>query len=149
MKQRPVILIAEDDTGHFELVKRNLWRTCVDSEFMHFRDGQEVLNFFNEKASDHKFDKTGIYILILDIKMPRVDGREVLRALKQDENLRKIPVIMLTTTEDEEEVDACYKAGCNFYMHKPTDYSKFMAAVSNLGAFLSLEGLRVPPLSAV
>jgi len=146
MKKKPAILIAEDDAGHFELIKRNLWLHCVDREILNFRDGQEVLDFLfkNTAGAEHKENRC--YLLLLDIRMPKVDGREVLQRIKEDEKLRKIPVIMLTTTDEAEEIERCYQMGCSFYMVKPVDYNKFMKAVENLGAFLSLDGVRVPPV---
>jgi len=147
MKPETVILIAEDDRGHFELIKRNLWRSCVDYDVVHFGDGQEVLDFLLEKtAADAEPDEVR-YILLLDIRMPKVDGREVLERLKEHERLRRIPVIMVTTTSEAAEVERCYQLGCSFYMVKPTDYRRFMEAVENLGAFLSLDGIRVPTLN--
>jgi CheY-like chemotaxis protein len=144
MKKNVVILIAEDDAGHFELIKRNLWLYCVDSEIINFRDGQEVLDFLFKNGNRAKHKESKCYLLLLDIRMPKVDGREVLQRIKEDEELRKIPVIMLTTTDEVEEIERCYQIGCSFYMVKPIDYNKFMKAVENLGAFLSLEGVRVP-----
>jgi DNA-binding NarL/FixJ family response regulator len=75
--------------------------------------------------------------------MPKVDGVEVLRRIKTDRELKKMPVIMLTTTDEAEEIDRCYKMGCSFYIHKPADYGRFMAAVENLGRFISLAGIRL------
>jgi len=146
MKKNVVILIAEDDEGHFELVKRNLWRSCVDNEILHFRDGQEILDFLFQTGSGLKCENNGCYLLLLDIRMPKVDGIEILRRLKEHKELRKIPVIMLTTTDAAAEVDRCHQMGCSFYIAKPADYNKFMEAVENLGAFLSLGGVRVPPI---
>ena len=146
MRADTTILIAEDDTGHFELIKRNLWRSCVENDIIHFRDGQEVLDFLEDKLCSHTAPEEGRYLLLLDIRMPKVDGREVLEKLKEHEQLRKVPVIMLTTTSETTEIERCYQLGCSFYMVKPTDYRRFMEAVENLGAFLSLEAIRVPTL---
>lgn len=147
MNNGAVILIAEDDPGHVELVKRNLWRSCIDNDILHFKDGQEVLDFLFKKSSHAKPEKKGCYVLLLDIRMPKVDGGEVLRRIKGDEELRKIPVIILTTADEASEVNRFYEMGCSFYMIKPTDYTKFMETVENLGAFLSLEGVRVPQIN--
>ncbi len=147
MKEDAVILIAEDDAGHFELVKRNLWRSCVENEILHFKDGQETLDFLFKARQVVKGEKNRSYVLLLDIRMPKVDGREILRRLKEDEELKKMPVIMLTTTDEAGEIDKCYEMGCSFYMVKPADYNKFMSAVENLGAFLSLKEVTVPPIN--
>lgn len=146
MKDNMVILIAEDDAGHFALIKRNLWLSCVDNEILHFKDGQEILDFLFGTGDGPKRQKNISYIILLDIRMPKVDGRKVLRRIKEDHKLRKMPVIMLTTTDDIREVDRCYQLGCSFYMVKPVDYNQFMGAVENLGSFLSLQSVKIPPI---
>jgi CheY-like chemotaxis protein len=139
-----VILVAEDDKGHFALVKKNLWRICVDAEIIHFPDGQKLMDFLNQKdTSEHELQKKK-YLLLLDIKMPGMDGIEVLEAVKKDPELRKIPTVMLTTTNNPVEIDRCYGQGCSFYIVKPADYGDFMEAIEHLGAFLSMESLFIP-----
>jgi CheY-like chemotaxis protein len=76
--------------------------------------------------------------------MPKVGGLDVLKKIKKDERLRKIPVIMLTTTNDTNMIKECYELECSYYMVKPVNYHHFMAAVQSLGDFLSLEGMRLP-----
>jgi CheY-like chemotaxis protein len=147
-----VILVAEDDLGHFALIKKNLWRSCVYSDILHFKDGQEILDFLFSKNGQAKsetqpsFSPNTSYILLLDIRMPKVDGVEVLEKIKREEELRKIPVIMLTTTDDPLEVDRCYALGANLYISKPTDYNKFMDTIERLGNFLSLLSVKVPKI---
>ena len=148
MKKDAVILIAEDDRGHFELVKRNLWLNYVNNEILHFKDGQDILDFLYQTGSGPKREDDESYILLLDIRMPKVDGREVLKQIKEDPQLRKIPVIMLTTTAEAQEINQCYEMGCSFYMVKPVNYNKFMEAVESLGAFLSLDGVHVSPVNS-
>jgi len=144
MNKNVVILIAEDDPGHVQLVKRNLWRNCVVNDILQFNDGQEILDFLFRRDNKRERDERCYYFVLLDIRMPRVDGQEVLRQIKKDGELKKIPVIILTTTDKASEIDRYYRMGCSFYMVKPADYNKFMEAVESLGAFLSLECLRVP-----
>lgn len=139
-----VILIAEDDTGHFQLIKKNLWLTCVDSDILQFKNGREVLDFLFKKDTEVYFEDKKQYILLLDIRMTQVDGIEVLKRIKEDEELRKIPVIMLTTTSEASMIKQCYELGCSYYMVKPVNYHHFMEAVQNLGEFLSLGGMRLP-----
>jgi CheY-like chemotaxis protein len=86
-----------------------------------------------------------VYLILLDIRMPKVDGIEVLRRVKADPDLRKIPVIMLTTTDDHREVERCHQLGCSVYIQKPVDYDKFAEAIRRLGLFVTL--LLVPPVS--
>ena len=144
MKENAVILIAEDDRGHFELIKRNLHRSRLENEIINFKDGQEIIDFLFTRRDGSNRDSGASYLLLLDIRMPKINGVEVLRSIKSDDELKKLPVIMLTTTDDSEEVKRCYDIGCNFYMVKPADYEKFMEGVENLGRFLSLEGIRLP-----
>ena len=79
--------------------------------------------------------------------MPKVDGREVLKQIKQDPQLRKIPVIMLTTTAEAKEINQCYEMGCSFYMVKPSNYNEFMASVEHLGGLLSMAGVEIPVIN--
>ncbi len=146
MIQETVVLIAEDDSGHFALVKRNLWRSCFVEDIIQFKDGQEILDFLFSAESGQGRKPNTRYIIMLDIRMPKVDGKEVLAKVKSDESLKSMPVIMLTTTDDLDEIDRCYKLGCNFYIVKPADYNKFMESVQSLGEFLSTGGIQVPAI---
>ena len=144
MKKDMVILIAEDDAGHFQLIRKNLWLSCVDCDILQFKDGRQILDFLFNADTQMHLEEEKQYILLLDIRMPKVDGLEVLQTIKEDENLRKIPVIMLTTTSNSNMIKQCYELGCSYYMAKPVDYRHFMEAVQNLGEFLSLEEMRLP-----
>ena len=146
MEKDMIILIAEDDIGHFELVKRHLWRSCVDNDFLHFKDGQEILDYLFKRQDEVKCEEKSRYLLLLDIRMPKIDGIEVLRRVKENEELLKIPVIMLTTTDEPCQIERCYELGCSFYMVKPTDYNEFMKMVEDLAAILSTEWLKVPSI---
>jgi CheY-like chemotaxis protein len=147
MTDETVILIAEDDAGHYALIKKNLWRSCVYSDILHFKDGQEILDFLLMKNdSGPKRANNTSYVLLLDIRMPKVDGVGVLERIKQDQELRKMPVIMLTTTDDPNEVQRCYSLGANLYIVKPTDYNAFMDTVERLGHFLSIPSVKVPKI---
>lgn len=142
-----MILIAEDNAGHFQLIKKNLWLTCVDKEILQFKNGQEILNFLFKAETETHLDEKKKYVLLLDIRMPQVDGLEVLKRVKADQRLRKIPVIMLTTTSDADMIKQCYELGCSYYLVKPVDYHRFMETVQSLGEFFSMEGLRLPSVS--
>lgn len=137
MNKEVVILIAEDDPGHASLIKKNLKRAGISNNIMHFTDGQQVLDYIFQNKSDEDF-KSKSYLLLLDIRMPKVDGIEVLRQVKGDKELKKIPVIMITTTDDPKEVNACHKLGCSTYIVKPIDYEQFIRAIRQLGLFLSV-----------
>lgn len=138
MSDLPTILITDDDDGHAFLIEDSLRGAGVDAPFLRFSDGQEILDFLTGKTKEPYFDRERPYLLLLDIRMPKVDGVAVLRYIKADPELRKLPVIILTTTEDPREVDRCHDLGCNVYMHKPVSYDNFAAAISKLGKFFTL-----------
>lgn len=132
-----VILIAEDDNGHAELIQSGLKESGVCNEIIRFSNGEETWNFLcnskNLNKKDHKH-----YLLLLDIHMPQMDGIEVLRLIKSDNQLKEMPVIMLTTTDDPKEVEECYKIGCNIYITKPVDFIRFTKTLNHLGLFLQI-----------
>ena len=133
-----ILLIAEDDDGHDALIKKNLQRTGISNEFIRFYDGQEVLNFFFNKNNDQQYKSGRAYLLLLDIRMPKVDGTAVLTELKQSDLFRRMPVTMITTTDDPKEIARCHDLGCNSYITKPVDYEKFVEAIKQLGLFLKV-----------
>ena len=138
MNRDVVILIAEDAPGHARLIEKNLSRAGLVNTIVRFEDGQQILAFlFRRGEGPKRLDETS-YLVLLDIRMPKVDGVEVLRQLKSDPDLRKIPVSMLTTTDDPREVERCHSLGCNNYIVKPVDYDKFSEAIRQLGLFVSL-----------
>lgn len=145
MKNVPVILIVEDDEGHAILVRQNLEAIGLNNPIEHFRDGQAVLDFLLRRGKGRVRERRQEYLLLLDIRMPKVDGIEVLRQVKAHDELRKLPVIMLTTTDDTREVERCHQLGCSVYIQKPVDYEKFAEAIQRLGLFITL--LQVPAVN--
>ena len=145
MNKEGVILIAEDDEGHFELIKRTLQRAGVCNEILRFADGQETLDFLFIKGDGPKREPNKEYLLLMDIRMPKIDGVEVLEKLKQDSDLKKIPVIMLTTTDDPVTIERCHDIGCSVYIVKPVEYEDFANAVHKIGLFLSV--VEIPQVS--
>ena len=146
MNPELTILIVEDDEGHAILIRENLEMAGLKNPIRHFRDGQAILDFFFDRTGRAVRSHDGTYLVLLDIRMPKVDGIEVLRRLKSDPDLRKLPVVMLTTTDDAREVERCHALGCNVYIQKPVDYDKFAEAIRRLGQFVDL--LLVPPVGA-
>jgi len=138
MPDIPTILITDDDDGHAFLIEDNLRRAGVNVPFIRFSDGQEVLDFLFSRTTEPTFEHDRPYLLLLDIRMPKVDGVTVLQQIKADPNLHKLPVIILTTTEDPREVERCHDLGCNVYMQKPVAFDSFAAAITRLGQFLTL-----------
>ncbi len=142
MAQEVVIIIAEDDAGHARLIEKNLARVGLHNPVRRFENGQEVLDFLFARGGGRRRQTDAAYLLLLDIRMPKVDGVEVLRQIKEDKEWRKLPVIMLTTTDDPREIERCHLLGCNSYIVKPVDYDKFAEAIKQLGMFISI--VRVP-----
>lgn len=145
MTREVVILIAEDDAGHSKLIEKNLKRIGLHNPILHFENGQSILDFLFFRGKDRKRSPDTPYLLLLDIRMPKVDGVEVLRQVKEDSELKKLPVIMLTTTDDPREVARCHAFGCSHYIVKPVDYEKFSEAIKQLGLFVSL--VQIPQLN--
>ena len=138
MNDSPIILIADDDEGHSILVRENLVAAGLNNPIRHFSDGQAVLDFFFDPATGQRRGQGKAYFVLLDIRMPKVGGAEVLRRLKADPELRKMPVAILTTSDDSREVERCHQLGCNVYLQKPVDYDKFADAIRRLGMFITL-----------
>lgn len=139
------IVMVEDDEGHARLIEKNLRRSGIMNEFMHFENGREVLEFFNaEQSREEHHEKT---LVLLDLNLPEIDGFEVLQSLKEDDRTKKIPIIILTTTSNPKEIDKCYELGCNIYITKPVDYQNFSEALSKLGMMLAV--VKIPHISDV
>lgn len=132
LKREVRILIAEDDDGHAELIKDSLREAGVTNEIIRFADGQETVDYL---LTNPELDMRPC-LLLLDIRMPRMDGIDVLKRLRSNQRTRNIPVIMLTTTDDPREIRQCYELGCNCYVTKPVDYQKFSEVMNRLGLFL-------------
>lgn len=139
------IILVEDDDGHATLIERNLRRAALTNNFLRLKDGQEALDYFKSPQSCPNSDAMPSCLVLLDIKMPRVDGVEVLRRMKADPKTATIPVIMLTTTDDPREIERCYQLGCNVYVTKPVEYEAFLEAVKRLGLFLQVVKLPTAP----
>jgi CheY-like chemotaxis protein len=137
-----MVLLAEDDDGHASLIRRNLKRAGVANRLVRVHDGQEALDYIRCQGAHADRVPGASVLLLLDIKMPRVDGVGVLQAIKADPATAQIPVIMLTTTDDPREVDRCYELGCSVYISKPLKYEQFVDALTRLGLFLEI--IKVP-----
>ncbi len=135
LKQDVRIIIAEDDSGHASLIQKNIQRSGITNPITRFSDGQEVLDFF--ESFKEGMDPNS-FLILLDIRMPKMDGVETLKRIKQDPELKSIPVIMLTTTDDPEEVRRCHFLGCSNYIVKPVDYLKFAEVIQRMGHFISI-----------
>ncbi len=138
MRKEVVIIIAEDNIGHFVLTKRYLRSLGLCNEIMRLADGREVLDFFYAESASPRMDHGKQYVLMLDIRMPGVDGIEVLETIRSEEKLDDLPVIMLTTTDNSHEIERCYKLGCSAYIVKPVKYNTYIDAMRKVGLYPSM-----------
>ena len=137
MENKTIILLSEDDEGHARLIKRNIKRAGINNDIIVFRDGKETLNFLYQEGTGPHLEKGMSYLLLLDLYMPVVDGFEVLKKLKKDINLSKIPIVILSISDDPKQIEHCYEIGCSKYVIKPVDYTGFSNAVRQLGRFIN------------
>ncbi|MCP4537342.1 MAG: response regulator [Chloroflexi bacterium] len=130
--EQVIILLVEDDPGHARLIEKNLHRSNITNQIVHVSDGQQAIDYlFSDECPSS-------LLVLLDLNMPVLDGYQVLKRIKADKRTKRIPVIILTTTDDDREVSRCYSLGCNVYMTKPVSYQQFSDAISKLGLFLSV-----------
>src|SRR2546427_11803191 len=141
------ILIVEDDPKDVELTLTALEESHLANDVVVTRDGEEALHYlycrrnFKMRASDTPA------VLLLDIKLPKVDGLEVLQQIKSDEKLKMIPVVVLTSSREERDMVASYKLGVNAYVVKPVDFHEFVNAIKELGIFWAV--INEPPPGSV
>jgi len=128
-----IIIIAEDDIGHAGLIIKNLKRAGVSNKLIHFENGKDTIDYLH----DNRNNKNS-YLILLDIRMPIMDGIEVLEKIKNDKILKVIPIIILTTTDNPAEVKKCHELGCSNYITKPVNYDDFVKALHDLGLFLKI-----------
>ena len=132
------ILLVEDDPGHARLVEKNLRRSNVRNDIVHVSDGQQALDYLFGEGEYAGNERASPLLVLLDLNMPVLDGYQVLQRMKADERTRRIPVIILTTTDDVREVSRCYDLGCSVYLTKPVDYREFSEVIRKVGLFLSV-----------
>jgi CheY-like chemotaxis protein len=141
---KPVcIIMIEDDEGHARLIERNIRRSGVNNEIVPFSEGTAALKYlFGEDGTglDHKNEAL---LILLDLNLPDMSGIEILRRVKENQYLKAVPVVVLTTTDDSQEIKRCYELGCNVYITKPVNYESFANAIRQLGLFFSV--IQVPP----
>jgi CheY-like chemotaxis protein len=140
------ILLAEDSAQDVELTLNALADHNIGNSVAVARDGAEALDYLHMRGSFAGRENGNPVLLLLDVKMPRVDGLEVLRAVKSDPRLRTIPVVILTSSREEQDVVRSYELGVNAYVVKPVEFDKFVHAVRDLGLFWVL--INEPPPAA-
>jgi CheY-like chemotaxis protein len=137
------ILLAEDDPRDVELTLTALAEYNLANEIVVVRDGVEALDYLYRRGPFTDRPTENPAVILLDLKMPRLDGLQVLRQLKADETLRLIPIVTLTSSRENSDLVECYRLGVNAYVVKPVRFSEFVEAVKSLGVFWAL--INEPP----
>jgi CheY-like chemotaxis protein len=138
--QSVTIVMIEDDEGHARLIEKNIRRAGIMNRVLHFTNGTEALAYIFEAEDGPRHN--GPALILLDLNLPDMSGTEILVQLKSTPETRRLPVVVLTTTDDRLEIERCYDLGCNVYITKPVNYENFAAAILQLGLFLSV--IQVP-----
>ncbi|MCE1164629.1 MAG: response regulator [Bacteroidetes bacterium] len=137
MESKPVeILLIEDDPSDIKLTLKALQKYSLANKVTVLKDGEEALEFlFSEGRYEGRDNRNMPKVIFLDLKLPFVDGIEVLRRIKHNESTRRIPVVVVTSSRENRDIEECYKLGVNSYIVKPIDFEKFLESVSNLGLY--------------
>jgi CheY-like chemotaxis protein len=135
MTQLKRMLLAEDNEHDVELTLGALSENRLANEVVVVRDGAEALDYLYRRGRYQQREEGNPVVVLLDLKMPKVDGLEVLRRIKADDALRQIPVVMLTSSREESDLVESYRLGANAYVVKPVEFNRFVEAVRELGVF--------------
>lgn len=140
MAKAVTIVMVEDDEGHARLIEKNIRRAGVTNEIVAFANGTDALNYLlgHDRSRTHGHQ----LLLLLDLNLPDMSGVEILEKVKNNTHTKRVPVVVLTTTDDEREIQRCYDLGANVYITKPVNYDGFANAIRQLGLFVSV--MQVP-----
>ena len=140
---KPVtIIMIEDDEGHARLIEKNIRRAGVANQILPFTNGTDALAFLMGPDGTGVVNKGRQLLVLLDLNLPDMTGVDILEKVKGNEHTRRSPVVVLTTTDDQREIQRCYDLGANVYITKPVDYDGFANAIRQLGLFFSV--MQVP-----
>lgn len=132
------ILLVEDDPGHALLIRKNLLRAGMAHDIVTLGDGQKAVDYLFKEGSFAADGHLPPPVVLLDLNLPILSGYQVLSIIKNDERTRQIPVVVLTTTDNLQEIRRCYDLGCNLYVTKPVEYDQFSDMIQKLGRFLPI-----------
>jgi CheY-like chemotaxis protein len=141
------ILLVEDDPKDIDLTLAALGEYKLANEVIVVRDGAEALDYLQTKGNYRSRARENPAVVLLDLKLPKVDGLEVLREIRSDERLKLIPVVVLTSSREDRDMVASYKLGVNAYVVKPVDFHEFVNAVKELGVFWAM--INEPPPGSI
>lgn len=136
------IVMIEDDDGHARLIERNIRRAGVNNEITSFASGTAALDHLLGPDGSGEISIKRSILILLDLNLPDMTGVDILTKIKSNRHLRRSPVIVLTTTDDQREIQRCYDLGANVYITKPVDYDNFANAIRQLGLFFAV--MQVP-----
>ena len=131
-----LVMLVEDNVDHAELVIRTLEEHRIANRVRHFLDGQSALDYLFQRGEfANRTDNSRPHVILLDLRLPRVDGIDVLKTIKEDDNLKTIPVVVLTTSEAEKDVAKAYYNHANSYLVKPVGFDEFKRLMDDLGFY--------------
>ena len=138
------IVMIEDDEGHARLIERNIRRAGGNNEIMPFANGTDALSYLFGADGSGEASARRHLLVLLDLNLPDMSGVSILEKIKANPHTKRTPVVVLTTTDDQREIQRCYDLGANVYITKPVDYENFAHAIRQLGLFFSV--IQVPEI---
>ncbi|MBY6264909.1 response regulator [Azospirillum sp. 412522] len=144
--QTVCIVMIEDDEGHARLIEKNIRRAGVTNEIVPFTDGTSALAYLFGPDGTGQESAGRALLILLDLNLPDMTGVDILSKLKANPYTKRFPVVVLTTTDDRQEIQRCYDIGANVYITKPVNYESFATAIRQLGLFFSV--IQVPEAEA-
>jgi CheY-like chemotaxis protein len=132
------IVMIEDDEGHARLIEKNVRRAGVNNEIVPFTNGTSALDYILGADRSGEVSRDRYLLVLLDLNLPDMSGIDILEKIKGNDHTKRLPVVILTTTDDEREIQRCYDLGANVYITKPVDYDNFAHAIRQLGLFFAV-----------
>jgi len=142
MSKPVTIIMIEDDEGHARLIERNIRRSGVKNDILPFSNGTAAVDYLFGRDGTGRDNKGNALLILLDLNLPDMTGIDILKRVKENKHLKSTPVVVLTTTDDSQEIKRCYELGCNVYITKLVNYESFANAIRQLGLFFSV--IQVP-----
>jgi CheY-like chemotaxis protein len=140
--QSVTIVMIEDDEGHARLIEMNIRRAGVKNPLLPFANGSDAVAFLFGPDGTGAHNQGNALLILLDLNLPDMSGVDILKRVKENEHLKRCPVVVLTTMDDALEIHRCYELGCNVYITKPVNSENFANAIRQLGLFFSV--IQVP-----